>query len=129
LKFFLKKPETGSNRPVLVRFGFLGQNWFKPVWLGFFRFDSIFQVLLGFFPVWLGFFRLGSVLARFFQFVSILTRFFSGFDSIQFFQFQDYKTKPVGFFKILISFFSRFGFFGYFFSSFLGFLIFLLTTN
>jgi hypothetical protein len=49
LKFFLKKPETGSNRPVLVWFGFLGQNWFKPVWLGFFRFDLIFQVWLGFF--------------------------------------------------------------------------------
>jgi len=30
--FFFKKTETGSNRPVSVRFSFLGQ---KPVWLGF----------------------------------------------------------------------------------------------
>jgi hypothetical protein len=48
--------------------------------------------------------------------------FFSGFGSVRFFQFQAYKTKtePIGFFKILIGFFLRFGFFGYFFSSFLG---------
>jgi hypothetical protein len=48
--------------------------------------------------------------------------------SILFFQFQAYKTEtePVGFFKILIGFFSRFGFFGYFFSCFLGFSVFLL---
>jgi hypothetical protein len=42
--FFLKKKtETGSNDR--FRFGFLGKNWFKPVWLGFFpgffRFDSV----------------------------------------------------------------------------------------
>jgi hypothetical protein len=42
--------ETGSNRPVSVRFGFLGQ---KPVWLGFF---SLTLFWLGFFPIWLGFF-------------------------------------------------------------------------
>jgi hypothetical protein len=38
---FKKKTETGSNRPVLVRFGFLGQNRFKPFWLGFFGFRLI----------------------------------------------------------------------------------------
>ena len=68
--FFLKKKnrtETGSNRPVSVRFGSVfrektGSNRFGsvfPVWLGFgsvFRFDSVFSV-------WLGFFRFGS--ARF----------------------------------------------------------------
>ena len=32
-QFFLKKTETGSNRPVLV---ILEKNRFKPVWLGFF---------------------------------------------------------------------------------------------
>jgi hypothetical protein len=56
-EFFLKKnrnrTETGSNRPVLVRFGFYDKNRFKPVWFGFF-------------PVWLG-----SV--RFFQFQSYKT--------------------------------------------------------
>jgi hypothetical protein len=48
-------------------------------------------------------------LARFFWFGS----FFSGLGSVRFFQFQAYKseTEPVGFFKILICFFSRFGFF------------------
>jgi hypothetical protein len=53
---------------------------------------------------------------------------FFGLGSILFFQFQAYKTEtePVGFFKILIGFFSRFGFFGYFFSCFLGFSVFLL---
>jgi hypothetical protein len=45
LNFFKKKTETGSNRPVSVRFGFFGQ---KPVqislagiWLGFFGFRLI----------------------------------------------------------------------------------------
>jgi len=51
IKIFFKKTETGSNRPVSVWFGFLGQ---KSVWLGFFG-------LAWFFPV---FFSLGSV--RFF---------------------------------------------------------------
>jgi hypothetical protein len=74
-KFFLKKKtETGSNRPVSVRFGsvFLGQKtvqtglaWFFRFWLGF---GLVFPVWLGFFPVWLSF---GSV--RFFRL------FFSGF--------------------------------------------------
>ena len=52
--FFLKKKnrnrtETGSNRPVSVRFGFLGKNRFKPVWLGFSGFGSVFSVLARFF--------------------------------------------------------------------------------
>jgi hypothetical protein len=78
LKFFLKKTETGSNRPVSVRFNFLGKNRFKPVWLGF---RSVFSVWLGFFPV------------------------FFGLDLVQFSQFQAYEieTEPVIFFKILIS--------------------------
>jgi hypothetical protein len=41
-EFFFKKTETGSNQPVLVRFGFLGQ---KPVQTGlarFFWFGSVF---------------------------------------------------------------------------------------
>jgi hypothetical protein len=73
MKFFLKKTETSSNRPVSVRFGFLKQ---KPVQTGLARF-----------------FRFGSVLARFFLF---------GFGSVWFFWFHAYKTEPVGFFKILI---------------------------
>jgi hypothetical protein len=43
IKFFLKKTKTGSNRPVSVRLGFLGQKLVQtglarlfPVWLGFF---------------------------------------------------------------------------------------------
>jgi hypothetical protein len=45
----LKKTETGSSRPVLVRFGFLGQ---KPVQTGlalFFQFGSVFSSLALFF--------------------------------------------------------------------------------
>jgi hypothetical protein len=67
---FKKKTETGSNRPVLVRFGFLEK---KPVQTGlarFFRFgsvlarfDSVLARLARFFPIWLGFFGL----ARFFS--------------------------------------------------------------
>jgi hypothetical protein len=67
-----KKTETGSNRPVSVRFGFLGQ---KPVqtglarffrfWLGFFLFFRFRSV----FPVWLGFFSgFLSVSVRFIRF-------------------------------------------------------------
>ena len=95
-----------------VRFGFYkkqvtklifffkkNQNQFKPVWLGFF-----------------GFFRFDSVFSWFV--------FVFGFCSVQFFHFQAYKTKtePVGFFKILIGFFSWFDFFGL-----IGFSDFLLT--
>jgi hypothetical protein len=43
-----KKTETGSNRPVSVWFGFLGQNRFGSVFL----FGSVF-------PVWVGFFQFG----------------------------------------------------------------------
>ena len=98
-KFFLKKKtETGSNRPVSVRFGFFGK---KPVQTGLARFSRFGSV----FPVWLGFF------SSFFRF-----RFGSVFS---------YKTKtePAGFFKILIGSvfsviffrFSRFyQFFGFF---------------
>ena len=71
---FLKKiTETGSNRPVSVRFGFFDKNLFKPVgsvfpvWLGFFVFGSFFPVWIGFFLVWLGFF-LVSVRFGFFDF-------------------------------------------------------------
>jgi hypothetical protein len=66
--FFLKKTKTGSNRPVSVRFGFLGQ---KPVQTGlaqFFLFDSVFPVWLGFF---LGFFGFVSVRFSFFCFLLI----------------------------------------------------------
>jgi hypothetical protein len=78
--FLFKKTKTGSNRPVSVRFGFLGQ---KPVQTG---------------------------LAQFFRFGLVLARFFSSFfslSSVRFFWFQAYKTEtePVGFFKILIGFF------------------------
>ena len=84
-EFFLKKKtETGSNRPVLVRFGFLEK---KPVQTGlarFFRFgsvlarfDSVLARLARFFPIWLGFFGL----ARFFP-------VFFRFGSVQFFRFQ-----------------------------------------
>jgi hypothetical protein len=67
-KFLKKKTETGSNRPVSVRFGFLGQ---KPVQTGLARFSQF----------WLGFFG--------------LARFFSGFlsVSVRFFRFFVYKTK------------------------------------
>ena len=92
----LKKiTETGSNRPVSVRFGFFYKNLFKPV-------GSVFSVLLGFcfgsvFSVWLGF----LFLARFFQFGSVFVRFSSGFfpvffglGSVRFFSFRLIKPKP-----------------------------------
>jgi hypothetical protein len=100
-KFFLKKKtEIGSNRPVSVRFGFLGQ---KPVQTGLARF-----FLVG--SVWLSFFRFGSV---FFGFGLV----FFGFRLIK-----RNRTEPVGFFKILIGliglFFFQFSrsnqFFGFF---------------
>ena len=48
---------------------------------------------------------------------SVCLGFFSGLGSVWFFQFQAYKIKTelVGFFKIFIGFFLRFGFFSYFF--------------
>jgi len=84
-KIFFKKKnrtETGSNRPVSVRFGFLEK---KPVQTGlarFFRFGSVLarfgSVLARFdsvFPVWLGFFGLARFWLGFFG----LTRFWLGF--------------------------------------------------
>jgi hypothetical protein len=86
------------------------QNWFKPTSFGsvFWKktssnqFGSDLTRFGSVFPVWLGFFR-------------------GFFNSVRFFRFQAYKneTEPVGFFKILIGFFSQFVFFGYFFSDFL----------
>ena len=77
-----------------VRFGFFRTK------IGSNRFGSVFSVLGSFFSVWLNFFRFG----------------------FGFFGFSFIKQKPnrTGrfFFKILIGFFSRFGFFNYF-SSFL----------
>jgi hypothetical protein len=74
-KFFLKK---NQNRFKPTDFSSV---WFfkkKPVWLSFFSFALFFPVLLGFFSIC------------------------SGLGSVWFFQFQAYKTEPVGFFKILI---------------------------
>ena len=103
--FFFKKinwnrTETGSNRPVSVRFGSVqffraktGSNRFGsvfPVLAQFFRFGSVF-------PVWLGF---GS--------------FFSGFlsVSVRFFRFfcleNQNRTEPASFFKNLIGLISFF---------------------
>ena len=70
--FFLKKnrnqTEIGSNRPISVRFGFLGQ---KLVWLGFFGFGSVF------FRFWLGFFGFGSFFFWFFVGFGSVFRFFA----------------------------------------------------
>jgi hypothetical protein len=78
LKKNRNRTETGSNRPVSVRFGFLGQ---KPVQTGlarFFRFDSVFS----------GFGSVFSGLARFFSdFFFVWVRFGS------FFWFFTYKTE------------------------------------
>jgi len=79
------------------------------------------------------------VLVRFFRaktssnrFRSVWLSFFRfGFGSV--FLVPDLKNQnriePVGFLKILIGFFSRFGFFGYFFSGFLGLIDFLIYLN
>jgi hypothetical protein len=48
---FIKK--ITKPKPVQTdrfRFGFLGKNLLKPVWLGFFGFGSVFSVLALFFP-------------------------------------------------------------------------------
>jgi hypothetical protein len=69
------------------------------------------------------FFRFGSIFSGFFRF-----RFGSVFPVPGL----KNRTEPVGFFKILIGFFSRFGFFGYFFPVFvglIGFSVFLNTPN
>jgi hypothetical protein len=64
---------------------------------------------------WLGLAQFFPVRLNFFRF---------GFGSVRFFRFQAYKTEtePVGFFKILIGFFSWFGFFDYCFPVFSVFL-------
>jgi hypothetical protein len=83
LKFFFeKKTETGSNRPVSVRFGlvFLEQ---KPVRTGLVRFSRFWLSFLGFGSVFSGF---GSVFFGFFW-------FFVGFGLVRFFQFFVYKTE------------------------------------
>jgi hypothetical protein len=70
---FEKKTETGSNRPVSVRFGFFRAK------TGSNRFGSVFSVLAQFFPVLARFFSVWLVfsgLARFFF------RFFVGFGSV-----------------------------------------------
>jgi hypothetical protein len=66
--------------------------------------------------------RFFSSLARFFRFDSVFSGFF-GLGSVRFFWLQAYKTESVGFFKILI------GFFSYFFSSFLGLIGFFAHPN
>jgi len=90
-----------------------------------FRFDSVFikkKYARGDYlslnrPVSVQFFRTKPVqtgLARFFQFGSILARFFPdffGLGSVLFFRFQVYKTEPIDFFKILIGFFFTVWFF------------------
>jgi hypothetical protein len=78
----------------LTRF-FSVQLGFVPIWLGF---GSIFSVWLGFIQVWLDFFPV-----------------FFNLGSVQFFWFRAYKTKPIGFFKILIGFFFTVRFFQFFF--------------
>jgi hypothetical protein len=76
-----KKTKIGSNRPVSVRFGFLGQ---KPVQTSlprFFQFGSVFSVFSGFGSV----FRFGSVfsvLARFFLVLAQFSRFWLGFSGL-----------------------------------------------
>jgi hypothetical protein len=70
---FLKKTETGLNRPVSVQFGFLDKNQFKPVCLGFFWFDLVF---------WFGFFGFELIKPkpnRTCQFFQNFNRFFSRF--------------------------------------------------
>jgi len=100
-EFFFKKKNRNRFKPT----GFGSVRFFREK-TGSNRFGSVFSVWLGFgsvFSVWLGFFPV-----------------FFRFGSVQFFRFQAYKTEtePVGFFKILIGFFLRFGFFGYFFPVF-----------
>jgi hypothetical protein len=65
---------------------------------------------------WVRFFRTKTGSNRFGLVFSVWLGFFLfGFGSVQFFQFQVCKTESIGFFKILIGFFSQFGFFSYFF--------------
>jgi hypothetical protein len=127
--FFLKKKTETKPKPVQTdRFRFGSVRFFREK-TGSNRFGSVFPVWLGFGSVWLGFFGL----ARFWL---GLARFFSGFFFGSVFPVPGLKnrnrTKPVGFFKILIGligFFFRFGFFGYFFSGFLGLIGFSVFLN
>ena len=105
-KNFKKKQnrtETGSNRPVSVRFGFLGP---KPVQIGltwFFRFGLILARLGSFFPVWLGFglvwLGFGLVFLVLLAFLSVWLGFLTVFLSLGsvrfvFFCFRLIKPKP-----------------------------------
>ena len=100
--FFFKKTETEPKPVQTNRFWFGSVRFFREK-TGSNRFGWVFSV----------FFRFGSV----FPVPGLKNR---------------NRTEPVGFFKILIGFFLRFGFFGYFFSGFLGligFSVFLNTPN
>ena len=102
------RTETGSNRPVSVRFGFLGQ---KSVQTSLARFFSIW---LGFLSVWLGFF---------FSLVFLVLGYKTETKPNR------NQTKPTSFFKILIGltgFFLRFDFFNYLFSNFPNLISFLI---
>jgi hypothetical protein len=73
--FFKKKTKTGSNRPVSVRFGFLGQKLFQTglaqffqFWLGFLSFGSVFSSFGSVFFGLAWFFRFGLVFFLFFRF-------------------------------------------------------------
>ena len=104
--FFLKKTETGSNRPVLVRFGFLEK---KPVQTGLARFTRFFPIWLGLTRFWLGFFpvRFGSV----FPVPGLKNRNRTG----RFFQNFNQFFFTVRFFRLFFFRFSRFNrFFGFF---------------
>ena len=94
-EFFLKKTETGSNRPVSVRFGSV--RFFRAK-TGSNRFGLVFSVLARFFPVLARFFRFGSVFSVFsvwLGFGSVWLGFFSGFLSVSVrFGFLFIKPKP-----------------------------------
>ena len=107
--FFLKKTETGSNRPVLVRFfrEKTGSNRFFRFGSVLARFDSVLARLARFFPIWLGFFG--------------LARFFSGFFSVRFgsvFPVPGLKNRTGRFFQNFNRFFFTVRFFWLFFFQF-----------
>jgi hypothetical protein len=82
LIFLKKKTETGSNRPVSVRFGFFGKNRFKSVWL---EFDSVFSGLARFF--WFQAYKTETKPVGFFKTLIGLIGFFSRFDFFSYFFF------------------------------------------
>jgi hypothetical protein len=103
LFFLKKKTETGSNRPVSVRFGFFREK------TGSNRFDSIFPVL-----------------ARFFSgFLSVSVRFGSVFFCFLFIKPKPNRTDR--FFQKFNRFFFQFNFFDYFFFNFLNLISFLVS--